>query len=478
MARVESWLKDGVTVSFMRHITVKDTLDYWQVCRRDEPDEAQDTNKWASLVQLLIRNPYLASFTFDCHEQIPIVILDALHSHHSTTYLHIRNWTRIAKDSVFGDPAEEALANSSCLRSLHGHFVTDRGRKADYRLTAFDRIVKLSPNLESISKTTAHNPRVLKCIGSGYSSEETEIQNAERLKFKVGEPRRKAIKSLEMKSSDAATLKKLSTYIDLSQLTTLKNIQLASDFLFLAAEDPTFRLSSLTNLDVRLHAHWNRDRQNELTKAFEVFLASLSPLQSLTVKLATSRPWSSILSSILLHHSTSLKTLSLHQVESVEKPMRDCLTVEELDDICSSCKKLTSLGLDIDRRSNMEQERAYYAILRQSINLRALTIHTDPDLAYHTKPLFTTSNQKLPKSDPGFIPQHQGTECNGEADEAFALKVWEEVSQKGSAREGIQLLVVCLGEQSWPRGRRVTVQRNERNDRLDEVDVAIHGRSR
>ncbi|KIK69089.1 hypothetical protein GYMLUDRAFT_236945 [Collybiopsis luxurians FD-317 M1] len=500
MARVESWLKDGfdsVIFTFMRDLTVKDTLDYWQLRYRDKLDEASGTHKWDSLVQLLIRIPNLASFTFDCHEQMPIIILDTLHSHHPTTHLHIRNWTRTAEDRVFGDPAEEALANSSCLRSLHGHFITGGSPDADYRFSAFNRIVKLSPNLESISKTSRSAGG---CVVYGFSPGEWEIRDAEMRKFKVDGPRRKVIKSLEMNFGDAAVLKDLDTYIDLGQLATLKSIRLASDFMFLAAEESAFRLSSLAHLDVKLHAQvWGEDgenAQNELTRAFKLFLTSLSPLQSLSVVLDTSRPWSSILSTILLHHSTSLKTLSLHQKESPSKEsMRVCLTLEEVNDICNNYSELTSFALDIDRTLDKEQERAYYAILRRSINLRELTIHMDLGLAYHAenRQLFWKQLKKeISDDDPDIIRHRQRKECYREADEAFARQVWEEVSQRNSSRKGVQLLVLCMGEQNreighglpadWVRAeqsrrQRVTVQRNERDDRLDEVDVTIIARS-
>ncbi|KIK69090.1 hypothetical protein GYMLUDRAFT_255682 [Collybiopsis luxurians FD-317 M1] len=496
LARVESWLKDdpnSVIFSFMRDITIKDSPDYWRYKDTDVSDKAPDMSKWNSLIQLLARIPHLASFTFDCHEQLPIIILDAIHSYHPATHLHIKNWTRTAKGRVFGDPAEEALANSPCLRSLHGHFITGGGPNADHRFAAFDRIVRLSPNLEFISKTSRSAGG---CVVHGFSMEEWEIRDAEMRKFKVDEPRRKAIKSLEMDFGDAAALKDLGTYSDLGQLATLKNIQLTSDFMYLAAENPTFRLASLTHLDVKLHAQaWGEDRenaQNELTTAFEVFLTSLPPLQSLSVVLDTSRPWSGILSIILLHHSTSLKALSLHQMESASKQsMRACLTLKELDDICNSCPELTNLTLDIDRTLDMERERAYYAILSRFTNLLELTIHMDLGLAYHEdgQQLFWKQlSDEISDDDPEIIRHHQRMECYCKADEAFALKVWEEVSQTGSAGKGLELLLLNMGEQDreighgYPAGwvlneqsrrQQVTVCRCERDDRFGQVDITI-----
>ncbi|KIK69132.1 hypothetical protein GYMLUDRAFT_255719 [Collybiopsis luxurians FD-317 M1] len=496
LAQVESWLKDSpeaAIFSIMRDITVKNSV-YYRRCRsRRELDET--SNKWDSLNELLIRIPRLTSFTFDCPEQIPIIILNTLHSHHPTTHLHIRNWTRTAEDRVCGDPVEEVLAISPCLRSLHGYFITGGSSDADYRLAAFDRIVKLSPHLESISQTSRHADS-----GDGYAFtlEERDIRNAEMRKFEVDKPRRKAIKSLEMDSGNAVVLKNLSTYIALDQLATLKSGWLTSDFMFVAAEDSAFRLSSLKHLDVKLREEtWVEDRknaQNKLITAFKVFLSSLSPLQTLSAVLDTSRPWSSILSTILLHHSASLETLSLHQVESAPKrSMRVCLTLEEVNNICNNCPKLTSFALDIDRTLDMEQERAYYDILRQSINLRELTVHMDLGLAYHaaSRQLISESlNQSIPDDDRVIIRQRQRMECYQKADEAFAREVWEEVSQKGSSRKGVQLLILCMGEQNRERGRgkpafwvqaermrrqRVTVQRNERDDQLELVDVTIKG---
>ncbi|KIK69084.1 hypothetical protein GYMLUDRAFT_236942 [Collybiopsis luxurians FD-317 M1] len=486
MARVESWLKEdfnSVIFTFIREITTKSSAGSWRY-NRDGSDEAPD--KWDSLIQMLRRVPHLASFTFDCDEQMPTIILDTLHSYHPTTHLHIRNWTRIPEGRVFGDPAEEALANSPCLRSLQGHFVIGESRRPDYRLQAFDRIVKLSPNLESISRISN---LASSCVVYGFSQGDLEIRDAERRKFKVDQPRRKAIKSLEMNFGETAVLKDLATYIDLGQLVTLKKTEPTSDLMFLAAEDPAFQLSSLRHLDIRLYA------QDQQITAFQAFLASLSPLESLSVALDTSRPWSSILSAIILHHSTSLKTLSLHQAESAHKEsMRVCLTLEELDNIRNSCSELTSLGLDIDRTLDMERERAYYANLHRFINLRELTIHMDLGLAYYSEglqPFFKQLKQNISDDEPKVNCEGSKMgECYGKANEAFALKVWEEVSQRELARKGVHLLVLCMGEQDrvmgpgrpayWVRFERsrrhlVTVKRNERDDRFGQVDVKING---
>ncbi|KAF5383445.1 hypothetical protein D9757_006113 [Collybiopsis confluens] len=491
IARVESWLKQGndsTVLSFMRHLTVKATRPYYY--REKGEQKAPDTSKWDPLVQLLMCIPHLASFTFDCHEQMPTVLLSRLGTYQPTAHLHIRNWTRISNDTLFGDPAEEALANSPSLRSLHGFFVTGQVPEADYRFPAFNRIVKLAPNLESVSQTTLSGGG---CVVYGYSREEQTIRSREAKKFEAAVPRRKVIKSLEMNYGNAYTLEELATYIELNQLVSLKNIQLTSDFLLLAAENSTYKLSSLKHLDVKLYSArrgW-AGASVDLADAFVQFLASLGPLESLSIVLSTSQPWSSILSAICHHHGSSLTGLSLHQVESADKEsMRACLTLEEVEDISNSCPGLTNLELDIDRTISRKQEQSYYAVLRLFANLRKLTIHMDLGLVHYSgrqNLLFRRLEGNLSDDDPDAVQLRLAKKCYAHADEAFALDVWRDVAQSASPAN-LQKLVLCMGEQNREIGHGyparwvlqeqsdrhlVRVQRNERDDQLEHLDVKI-----
>ncbi|KAJ3807564.1 hypothetical protein EV368DRAFT_50943, partial [Lentinula lateritia] len=480
IARVESWLENGSKMlSFIRHITVKGIPPYWRL-RRDESIQAPDTTKWTSLVQLLSRLSYLASFTFAYSEQMPLVLLDALHHHHPSSHLHIQNWTRIAPDTPFDDPAEDALANSPCLRSLHGHFITGTGPVADFRFSAFDRIAKLSPNLEAISRTSRSAGG---CVMYLRPMNQLYAQNLESKKFEVDAPTRKCIKSLQMDHIDGKALKELSSCTQLDRLISLTNIRPSLDFLCLAGTDPAYHLPALKQLDVRLLTMPRGfDQIEEMVDAFCIFLASSGPLESLSVVLKTSRSWEPILSVILVHHAHSIRTLSLHQVESSKgESMRSCLTIDQLADIRSSCPHLTNLALDIDRTLEGKSECAYYTVLRQFTNLCELTIHMDLGIAFLASP-----SEEQQEGD-----RRTKLAAYSEADENFAMEVWKEVSKRDGAEFArLRELVLCLGEQNrqigkgypapWvideqSRRQWVRVRRSERDDRPREVDVNIRG---
>lgn len=445
VARIESWFKTSSSIlPFIRNITLKGS---------HQPNgDAVDPGKWSCIIQLLSRISRLASLTFDYPEQLPIDLLYALHIYHPSSHLHVRNWTRIAADSPFGDPAEEALANSPCLRSLHGHFITGDSPDADFREEAFNRIAELSPNLEAISRTSRTGGG---CIGYFASPEEWRKRAQEAKKFAVETPRRKCVKSLELDSVNASTLKELDSYLVLDRVTSFKCTRLTSDFFFLTSEDPAYRLTSLQVLDVELG--------NALVTAFCIFLTSCGPLEYLSIVLESSQPWGPILSPILLHHASSIRTLSFHQVESPPtRSMRKCLSLEELSAICQACPELSNLALDIDRTVEKEEESIYYAMLSRFSHLCELTIHMDIGLSH-----------------PSPYPR---------VDEKFALDVWEELSQHPKDGSGMQLrkLVLYIGEQdrrigrghpaSWVldeqwRRQWVKVRRNERDDRSREVEV-------
>ncbi|KAJ3783921.1 hypothetical protein GGU11DRAFT_810827 [Lentinula aff. detonsa] len=215
---METWLKDNSSILFfIRHITVIGRMPaFWRQPRNESFVPA--VTKWASLVQ-------------SC----------SLKRYHPSTHLHIRNWTQISLDTTpFGDPAADALAKYACLRSLHGIFINGLP-EAGFRSSAFDRIVKLSPNLKDISRTSRRGGS---CIIYGNK----RAQDRGRQKFMIDAPNRKYIKSLQMDDVDAHMLEELGSYLHLDQLTTLKNIIPYSDFLHLALDDLAHTSSVLSNI--------------------------------------------------------------------------------------------------------------------------------------------------------------------------------------------------------------------------------------
>ncbi|KAL0565351.1 hypothetical protein V5O48_016670 [Marasmius crinis-equi] len=106
--------------------------------------------KWSLFVEFQSRVVNLREVVFDCHEQVPLVLLNILEEKHPDSRLHVKRWTRISCDVRVGDPHEEKLARSPCLQSIEARFKTG-GPRMDLNLAALTRILALSPNLEEIS---------------------------------------------------------------------------------------------------------------------------------------------------------------------------------------------------------------------------------------------------------------------------------------------------------------------------------------
>ncbi|KAE9398558.1 hypothetical protein BT96DRAFT_725993 [Gymnopus androsaceus JB14] len=311
---------------------------------------AEDRSQWSCVVQLLSKISRLASFTFDYPEQMPITLLDALHEHHPSAHLHIRNWRRSSTSNPVVDPAEEALANSPCLRSLHGHFITG-GPDVDFRNEAFDRIAKLAPNLEDISRTSRFQGG---CVYYAFTAAEIQKRAREAQKFAVEAPRRKAIKSLRMDFANADTLTDLGSYMDLGQLTSLGNIVLARNFFHLAVEDQTYKLSSLKHLDLKLTPGGSSRDYAVTESAFTHFLVEgCGALEAFSIVLETSRPWGPILSTILLHHgfSSSTSYLSIKWNHTRKGVKRALLTLDEVSESLIIVQACPILGLILTGQS-------------------------------------------------------------------------------------------------------------------------------
>ncbi|KAK1215368.1 hypothetical protein PQX77_022015 [Marasmius sp. AFHP31] len=338
------------------------------------PAEEAVQAKWSSFITFISRVVHLREVAFDCAERVPIVLLESLEAHHLLCSLHVKNWTRLRSDVRLGDPYEEALAQSPCLRSLQAMFVYGEPGM-DYNYEAFQRILALSPSLEEIaySRRTSGG-----CVIHYLSPDEKAEEERERKHFRVGKPVKKVnIRTIKWDSLRPVLLQDWASFIDLRKVETLElNRFHGIEWMGYAMDRKTF--SGLKHLSFKID-HYFRDSQREFKSTLENFLNSLSPLESLSVV----QYYDYIdLYNLLPHHGPSLRSLSLHQAEN--KPnSRPTLTLDDLNFILSNTPNLEDLEFDLNRtQSPQENEMKTYEVVSSFPSLRSVTIHYDLGI-YH-----------------------------------------------------------------------------------------------
>lgn len=425
------------------------------------PSDEQIISKWSPLANFISRLTHLREIAFDCAEQMPIILLEALHIHHPLTRLHVRNWTRLRTDTKVGDPREEALAVSQCLRSISAHFTTG-GPHLDFNQAALKRIAALSPNLESLECSTRSRGG---CVIYGFSEEYARIKEEETAKFKVTDVAPKALKSLRWGSMYRWNIQQWETFADLQTLQCLDGGTFDHQGLIYAMDKQVFKNLRKLSLCVPIRPH------EDLGTALGDFLATCHPLESLSI---INYSMTIDIALICLHHGPFLRALSLHNVEGRED-VRRTLSPKEIKWLLRVAPQLESLELDINRTVSAKDEAKVYALLSRFENLSSITIHYDLGILFPW--LWDWRIYTIIGAD-------------------FARGVWHAVEsgkkeKQGGSKTRLKKLTLYVGEPNpepqfgypapWVRGassrrQKVYVTRNERDDMQDMVEVRLEGR--
>ncbi|KAJ8092095.1 hypothetical protein PM082_021627 [Marasmius tenuissimus] len=298
--------------------------------------------KWGSFIQFLSRIVGLREVVFRCAERVPIILLDALEAKHPSVHLHVEGWVRLRSDVRVGDPYEEALARSPCLRSLQAHFRFGL-REMDFNYAAFERIMQLSPSLEEF----AYSSTGIAGMFYDLTPQEKAVEERERKRFRVARPTRNTkLRRIKWRSQlDSALLQRWRSFIDLHKVQMLElggfqNVECME----YAMDHGTF--SGLKHLTLVLAESYSGGiSQDEYKSTLDRFLSSQSPLETLSI---INHHGYINLSTVLLHHGASLRPLSLHQAESRQEP-RPILSLDDLNSIGSEAPHLRHLMFDLNR---------------------------------------------------------------------------------------------------------------------------------
>ncbi|KAF9255730.1 hypothetical protein L218DRAFT_1008242 [Marasmius fiardii PR-910] len=321
------------------------------------PSAEEIREKWSSIIVFISRTIQLRVLVFDCREQIPVMLLEAVQNEHPSCRLHVRNWTRLRPDVKVGDLSEEALARSPCLRSIQAVLGVG-SRRMNLNVAAFQRVISLSPNLEQISYKARYGRGGR--IGIYYIHESLEEEISA---FSVEHPARKDIKFISWQSMNLETIQSWERFMNFNAISTLDLgwVEDKEVFEYIGSHQV---FGSIKYLSFRIER-----RFPEYKQAVTHCLSSLPALESLAI---INYYHVIDLESLLSSHGESLRSLSLHQIEFPNRS-RAVPTLDQLRLVRSSAPNLETLEFDLDR----ETEEEFYKVLASFPDLRTLTIFYD-----------------------------------------------------------------------------------------------------
>ncbi|KAK1223980.1 hypothetical protein PQX77_013141 [Marasmius sp. AFHP31] len=422
---------------------------------------------WTPPIEFIRRLKRLETVTFDCSESVPLELLATLEEHHPSSHLHVRNWTRESRDVRVGDPHEEALARSTCLRSIDGDLEESEYKPINTNEAAFRRIVALAPNIESasfkshMSQDWSHGKRL--------TDEDREEQDSERAKLEVaGNWRRKTLKKLGWNEIRPASIKQLEKNFNLEALDTLDAGLFHRIGVRYALEHDTFQ--RIRHLSFQIPS-WESSVRNDGQLNIMDFICSLSDLQSLSVIDYIEHI---DLPTLFQYHGSSLRSLSLHEIEDPEHNRR-ALAPAEITHIQFDAPNLEVLTMDMNRNRDPTD---VYAALSMFKRLRHLTLQYDLGLVRRYGP-YSRPDDDIYKV----------------VDASFAEAAWEYITRGGRGggacyNRTLDKLTVNIGEQQrqlnvaedppdWVHHerrarRKFDVMRSQRDDEPDGVSVYRH----
>ena len=360
-------------------------------------DNVQKT--WDNLAGFVCQLSNLRKLTWNLRCQIPFTVLNALHLHQKKAELAINNWTGASNSADHLDTIEVSLANSPALVKIRA-LIWPHGSAT---LAAFKRIVARAPHLRFAS------------VNRGPpTSPPAEDQKSQSFTHKQPTCTLRHL-TLDGWGLSEQTLNEWAQYVDLSRLESVKCSRGMPDVSYFNAA-PTL----LPNLK-RMSLNFSTLEDASVKAAAENYIAACAPLTSLSLwyvflfaellspmyltdivrlclvcravidRLMPSRSWANNVSlATILRHGPTLKTLQLHERETVpvdRQSTRYVLTSEDIKAIKSACTSLKSLTFDLCRKtsdleSELETHREIIEALASWQALAKLQIYYDLGIAF------------------------------------------------------------------------------------------------
>lgn len=402
----------------------------------DEAGPDESSHAWSPVVSLISSLSHLMDLIYECKNQFPPCLLQALHRHHPACRLDIRTFRFRSLRKPNTDPNELALVTSPCLHSLSVRYITrDEDGNDDYNEEAVMRAVASTPNLKHVNMlgcSAADSPGL-------YFSEDIArvpwkgfIPPLE--KFQI-----RSLISLAFYGYHDITKEKMdvwSRYTDLSKIQSLIVSDVSDATIFIdSAGDALFK--SLKHLNI----HFQREHDDlTFTSGVLAFFWSLSSLTTLSLR--GSLNWSLILK-ILERHGLTLKELKVLACEDLIHT--DILSIRH------SCPLLATLQLTIKRFKSSWHETQCYEALGTLSSLTKLTIHLDCSTPWRRNPPsgdeddFHRQLYKTGLISPVYNSHVRDALINSAIDESLAREIWEIISKDKPGRPLASLRIASSG---------------------------------
>lgn len=443
---------------------------------------------WTPIANLIKTLPRLTRLVYDCRNQFPPCLLDALHSHHPQCRLYHHTFRLRSLRSKFDrviDPHELAVATSPCLYRVKLRYsIFNEDAEEDRNLRAIQELTAgLAPNLKEVfvvhvkpPKTQHPRPEPPWDGLPGFVRGQVGSLTLLSITGCVLEPDRspKAFRDWA-KHTNFSLLRHLSLggeYLWGTRESTRGLRTAALDFMARACSFP--QLESLHILLIRRDPgprHEFEDVDPQATPKFinaaTAFFNSLPPLEKLSVA-GSIMP--EIFDTILRRHGRRLLDLKIYPFEDLWARWYDCMyyipmtiTPAHILQIKTECPRLESLSIYIKRSMSDPTEVQLYTSLAQIEPLHHLFLTLDcsnwpvsrdrrPDKEH---PAWFDEDDKKTFSGPwiclkrGYVRQNM---INAAVDEDLARSIWDVIAKHKLGKRLLSLKLYTAGVMNfgWP----------------------------
>ena len=425
------------------------------------PDEAVEVSPeedaaWAPVVHLIKAIPHLTKLVYDCRNQFPPSLLDALHKHHPQCKLYHLTFRLRSLRGETTDLHEMAIARSPCLHSIKVRYaLVDSNGDLDFHGEAMLELVAgLAPNLKEVcmvelipranrkvirQRRIARNPwRGLPGFVPGRG---------------IG-----SLTFLSLAGSVHFTPDLLQTWNQRTDFSSLKHLALGGGFydyhrgitgevMEWIVQNCSFH--QLKTLRVRLYRDDDRYLKPHYANNAIAFFRALEPLHELSVD-GPLEP--EILDAILSQHGRTLRKLSLCPYESpfseVQLHIPMIFWKEHILQIQAQCPALQELAIPVKRTKSNAREAEMYRSFGKMKRLQVLFLTLDCSNWQVTRGSASTDDLSFDEDDRGFYSDnHEGLRrghireafMNCAVDEMLARSIWETVC-RGKAGKRLESL--------------------------------------
>lgn len=450
------------------------------VLSRDEPTKAtpDEDAAWAPVVRLIEILPHLTKLVYNCRNQFPPSLLDALHQHQPQCRLYHLTFRLGSLVSEAIDPHELAIATSPCLHSVKARILYNWDD--DFNEEAIrDIVAGFAPNLREVYILRLLPERLSRWrpnMGMGRGPWRGLPGFAPGLG--IGSLTSLTIAGSLVMDPGASLADFVQNWTKATEFSSLRHLALGGGFecehgissnaLGWIAQNCS--LPKLETLRIRLDRRYEQERMHmgrpHHTSSAMDFFAALPPLRELSVSGALEPE---ILDAILSRHGCMLKKLSLRPLESsFTRHIPMVCKKEHILQIQAQCPELQDLAIPVKRTKSDIREAEIYKSLSDMAQLQHLFLtldcsdwrvtrdHTrtaDPSFDEIDRKTYSGGDPWVPQPKPHILWGHlrEGF-MNCAVDETLARSIWETICCNKSGKPLQSLKLYTTGGCSFGSG--------------------------